>query len=136
MNKIINIYRDAAGNNADALVFLVAFHAYAHMVDDLIDEEFSPERLMECLAHANAMYSTPFWLANSARLSGVVDCIANTFADSVAWEGEHDWRGRVSDVIRQCGNDMVTQVASIVGGWRHQRAVSLRLREAAYQNQH
>jgi len=135
--ELINLYREACLENPDAMVFLLAFHCYAHAVDDLVDEGCTPEKLLDCLAQANAMYGTLFWLANSARLGGVISQIANTWADSVAWEREdEEWKRRVADVIRQCGNDMVTQVASIVGGWRHMRSISLRLREHAYNEQH
>ena len=136
-NELHAIYTDACGGNLNALVFLMAFHSYAHGVDDLIDESFTPEGLMNVLSQATLMYATPFWIENSARLAGVMMVIGNTYSDSVAWEksGE-EWKRKVADVIRLCGNDMAICVAQIVGGWQHGRRISERLREYAWRWQH
>jgi hypothetical protein len=135
--EIMDMYRDAAGDRPDAIAFLFSFHAYAHMVDDLVDEGCTPDALMEMLAVANSMYASPFWIANSARLSGVLNVVGNTYLDSVHWEKSRDDSKRhVADVIRLCGNDVVIAVAQIVGGWKHGRRISERLREFAWENQH
>ena len=64
MNKLTQIYFDAAGGNFNASVFITAFHAYCHAIDDLIDGEtpFTPETLLDVLMQANAVYSTPFYI--------------------------------------------------------------------------
>jgi hypothetical protein len=139
VNELLDIYKIAANRNTDALVFIMAFHGYAHRIDDVVDGEVhcGPEELIELLMLANALYSTPFYIENSARLSGVVGSIANTYLDSVHWERDStEWKRRVADVIRLCGNDMVCAVAFIVGGFRHMRDISLRLREFAWHSQH
>jgi hypothetical protein len=134
---VLKLYHEACAGSIDAFAFLMAFHCYAHGVDDLIDEGCTPAALLGTLAHANAMYSTPFWLANSARLGAIITVVANTYADSVEWEKSPEtWQRTAADVLRQCGNDMVCCVAYIVGGWQHMRTISLRLREVAYNDQH
>lgn len=135
--ELIRLYREACLDNIDALAFLLCFLSYAHAVDDLVDEEFTPEKLMDTLAQGTHMYATPFFLANSARLTGILLTIGNTYSDAVSWEksGE-EWKRNVADVIRLCGNDMVIAVAQIVGGWRHGRNMSERIREFAWHCQH
>lgn len=135
--EFFQLQREAALGNPDALVFLLSFTAYAHAIDDLIDEESSPESLLTMCVQANEMYSTPFWLAHSARLGGVIGLIANAYADSIAWEQHsEDWKRRMADVLRQAGNEMLMAVAQIVGGWQHMRRISMRVRECAYHEQH
>lgn len=139
MNEIIDIYSDACMGNADAMAFMLSFHAYCHLIDDVVDGdvERSDENLFKILMHANALYSTPFYLSNAWRLQPVIASITSTYADSVAWEkSDVKWKRDVADIIRMCGNDMITTIAWIVGGWPHMRSISLRLREAAYHSQH
>lgn len=139
MNRLLELYDTACQGNPDALAFLIAFHGYCHQIDDLIDGEtaYNPENLLKVLMTANALYSTPFYLQHAWRLQAVVASITNTYADSVAWENSDEkWKSGVADVIRQCGNDMVLVVAFIVGGYNNMRAISLKLREFAYKDQH
>lgn len=136
MNKIFSIYSEACLGNVDALVFLTAFHCFTHAIDDVVDGDtpYNPERFIGILMQANTLYSTPFFIANSARLSGVIANIANTYADSVEWEkSDVKWHRDVANVIRRCGNDMVTTIAFIVGGFSHMRSISTKLRDYVYE---
>jgi hypothetical protein len=122
VNKLGQLYFDAAGGNHNAVVFITAFHAYCHAIDDLIDGDvaFSPEAI-----------------ENWFRLQPVIAQITSTYADSVAWEkADEEWKRQTADVLRLCGNDMIIQVAWIIGGYKHMRAISLKLREFAYHSQH
>lgn len=133
---LAQLYVEACGGRQDALAFLMAFHCYAHMLDDLVDEGCDAERLMAAAVMANDMYSTPFWICNSANLSGVIRVIANSYADSVAMaQRAEPWKRAVADVIRSSGNDMVVAVAQLVGGWQHGRRVSERIRELSNEDQ-
>lgn len=139
MKELFKIYAEATCGNQEAYTFLIAFHAYAHDIDDIVDGDIerNAENLVTILMNANSLYSTPFYLANSHRLSGVIAQVSSTWLDSVAWENaEEDWKQDVADVIRMCGNDVVTTVAGICGGFLHMRRISLRLRELAYWSQH
>lgn len=135
--EYFKMQQEAALGNVDALVFLLSWNSYAHAIDDLVDEQMTPALLLETCMQANAMYATPFWIANSARLAGVVAMVANAYADSVEWEKSAIlWKRAQADLLRSAGNEMLMTVAHIVGGWRHARAISLRVREAAYRDQH
>ena len=74
MNKLGQLYFDAAGGNHNAVVFITAFHAYCHAIDDLIDGDvpFTPEAFMDVLMQANSLYSTPFYIDNWFRLQPVI----------------------------------------------------------------
>ena len=124
-------------NNMDALVFLLSWNSYIHAIDDLVDEQMTPALLLDTCMQANAMYATPFWIQHSARLAGIVSMVANAYADSVEWEKSSVlWQQAQADLLRQAGNEMLMAVAHIVGGWRHARSISLRVREQAYHEQH
>ena len=51
-------------------------------------------------------------------------------------KADEEWKRQTADVLRLCGNDMILQVAWIIGGYKHMRAISLKLREFAYHSQH
>ena len=134
-----NIYEQAANGRDDARLFLLGWHHYCHLIDDLVDGDVTPtaETICEVLVMACKLLSTPFYQANALRLSGVVVAITNTYADSVAWERtDTAWKKQVADTIRQTGNDMIATVADITGGYRGMRSISLALREEAWRNQH
>jgi hypothetical protein len=138
-NPLYELYAEASGGHPDALVFLWSFHYYIHEIDDLVDgqKEFNAENLVGLLVKANTLYSTPFWIGNSAALSSIMVHIAATWLDSVAWEKDPVlWKRNVADVIRLCGNDMVRTVAHITGSFESVRRISLRLREFSWQDQH
>ena len=139
MDDLARLYLEASCGNQDALLFITAFHHYCHCIDDIVDgdKQFNPESLMDLLMQANVLYSTPFYICNCYKLQSVVANITNTYSDSVAWEkSDEKWKRDVSDVIRQCGNDMIVTVAWICGGYKHMRTISLKLREVAYHSQH
>ena len=139
VNKLGQLYFDAAGGNHNAVVFITAFHAYCHAIDDLVDGDvpFTPEAFLDVMMQANSLYSTPFYIENWFRLQPVIAQITSTYADSVAWEkSDEEWKRQTSDVLRLCGNDMIIQVAWIIGGYKHMRAISLKMREFAYHSQH
>jgi len=139
VNKLGQHYFDAAGGNHNAVVFITAFHAYCHAIDDLVDGDvpFTPEAFLDVMMQANSLYSTPFYIENWFRLQPVIAQITSTYADSVAWEkSDEEWKRQTSDVLRLCGNDMIIQVAWIIGGYKHMRAISLKMREFAYHSQH
>lgn len=139
MKELFRLYEQAANGNQEAMVFLLAFHAYCHGIDDLIDGDLekNTENILDLLMQANALYTTPFYQAHFVRLGGIVAHITNTYADSVAWEKSDDaWKRGVADVIRLCGNDMVLAVSAITSGYRGMRNLSLKLREFSWKNQH
>jgi len=138
-DQIAEIYAEVTQGDEYARQFLAAWHHYCHAIDDIVDGDipFSAETLLKLLVQANQVYSLPFYLRNALILQPVVASVTSTYADSVAWEKDSEpWKRNIADVIRQCGNEMVLTIAWIVGGYDHQRRISLKLRELAFHSQH
>lgn len=119
---LLSLYRRAARERDDALMFLVSFHAHAHAVDDDIDEAGRPrvntvDRCMELAWLTNC----PFWRAHHEALSVVHALIASTYATSVTTPGP------LADTLRLSGNLMVLAVAWLCGGWVHMQAIAAEL---------
>jgi len=134
-----SIYAEATAGNESARQWIAAWHFYCHAIDDLVDGDavLNTESMLDLLIQANSLYSMPFYIENWFRLQPVIAQITSTYADSVAWEkADEEWKRQTSDVLRLCGNDMILQVAWIIGGYKHMRAISLKLREFAYHSQH
>ena len=139
IKDIGSIYAEATSGSEAARQWLAAWHFYCHAIDDLVDGDvvLNTESMLDLLIQANSLYSMPFYTEHGIRLAPMVAQVTSTYADSVAWEkSDIEWKARIADVIRCCGNDMVLQVAWILGGYPRMRAISLSLREAAYHSQH
>lgn len=137
-DEVINLYARAANGNELALEFLGLFHPYVHRIDDFIDNrEQDPQKFLSILIDANIVYSCPFYVQHAIRLSPIVANLTNTFADSLAWEGDKkEWKRQWADVMRFSGNEMVLAVAMICGGYEHMRSISLVLKELVWMCHH
>jgi hypothetical protein len=117
--EFVEFYRLISMGNDEALAFLLMWHEYCHLWDDLVDLFMPPpELMMRTAALAIDVYSCPFFLKHSAELRGVAKSITCSYMTSVGWEnGDDKWKRQCADVLRHSGNDMVYAVADIVGGW-------------------
>ena len=129
--ETVEILTKASAGNADALRFLMHFCAYAHAIDDIIDDlwakkDVPPARILDTFAQANILYSQPFYQANTASLQPVVMLVTNAYADSVEWEqrGTGEGEKRMADVRRFAGNEMLLAVALVCGGYKAMRELS------------
>jgi len=137
---LTELYREAGCNQADAVDFLFAWHAYCHELDDVVDNPLSPETpemLLASQVRAACLYTCPFFQQNAAALRPLVFLIASAWGDSVKFEHSGDSGLRTyGDSLRLVGNEMVCAVALICGGFAHLRRISPRLRKLAWANQH
>lgn len=128
--------------DAQAMDFLCQWAKYCHAIDDIIDgDNRSPEHVINTSgAMPVLLFTHPFFVRNPAitvALRQVVLLVANTYADSVAWEKSPLlWQREHADVLRHCGNEMVFAVAQLCGGYEHARTISLEQREICYHTQH
>ncbi len=128
---------DVCKGNTEAVDFLNRWSAYAHGVDDLIDETTDNEFKIALFARAIEIYSHPFYLKNLIALRQVALHANNMFADSVAWEkSDVKWQKDFADWGRHAATEMVIAVANIIGGYDHMRAVSLEMRKLCYTQHH
>lgn len=135
--RIFRLYLLAALRQPDAFWFLVAFHGWAHLIDDLVDE---PERdrlqVVDVAMKANVLFTSAFYQAHAQTLSVVTALIADAYRTSVLAERLGGAAARLADTIRMAGNQMVVAVAMIVGGWEHMQQISAQLWPLAWENQH
>lgn len=135
--RIFGLYLAAALRQPDAFWFLVAFHHWVHLIDDLVDE---PERdrleVVDVAMKANVLFSSVFYVAHAQILSVTTALIADAYRTSVLAERRGGTAARLADTIRLAGNQMVLAVAMIVGGWEHMQQISTQLWPLAWENQH
>lgn len=117
MNTTEQLVRDAANGDAAALDWLVKFHAYAHALDDLVDEDRAWPRVVALPGLLRDVVQHPFYLRNGAALSLVLELVEVHYVTSAVWERDaRVGRKRMADVLRCCGNLVVSAVAIITGG--------------------
>lgn len=122
--------------NEEAATFVIAYRAYVHMIDDLIDDTERPtaEQLLKVFAQASVVYSQPFWLKNSAHLIIVEQLINNTYADSVKWEKAiQTLLIRDAAVLRHTAIDMFFAVWLICFGRDSLREISSQFRQYCHE---
>lgn len=132
------LWREIAGDNDEAFRFMQAWNAYCHAVDDIVDGDTpGTEDLLKVLLAAHLIYTSNFFTKNVDMLSPLVGVITNAYLDSVEWETSPDvWKRTIADQLRSYGNEMILQVAEIVGGWPHRRKFSQRIRALSYMTHH
>ena len=136
------LYQEIACGNRDAEMFLYHWTLFAHGIDDIIDDyrdgkPVAAEQFIGVMAQSCMAYTLPFYQQHSARLQPVVMAVTNMYADSVKWERSGDPKFEaIADGIRSCGNELLSAVALICGGYAHMRRMSPKLRHRSYEIQH
>lgn len=122
-SPLFNLYRKAALNRNDAFLFLLAFHAHAHAVDDDIDEpgRHRVNAVDRCIEVA-VLTNSEFWRANHMALSTVHALVGSLYQTSVLAPASP-----LTDTLRLSGNLMVLAVAFLCGGWVHMQAIAAEL---------
>lgn len=128
--------------NREAIEFVSLWYTWCHFLDDIIDgmEDGRPtmdkETMIQGFLTSAVMYSCPFYKKHTELLLGCVIGTTNSYADSVAWERSPiDHRRNIGNILRTCGNEMFFLVACILGGIKHMRNVSQRIRETDFLRQ-
>lgn len=123
--------------NIEAEAFLIGWHRYCHLIDDIVDDAVDNHEAVRVARWANDLYSTPFYQKHAAALGPLVQLITLQYEDSVAWEGaDQEWKRDVADTLRHCGTDMIRMVALIVGGYDHAKKFSNDIREICHAEHH
>lgn len=134
--RIFEVYHEASMGNVEACAFLYAFHAWAHLIDDLVDEP-DMDRLatVDVGMKANVMFSSPFYQAHAHVLSVTTAVIADAYAWSVRCERKGGDIAKLAESLRLAGNQMILAIAMIMGGWEHMQRVSAKLWPLVFDNQ-
>ena len=125
-------------NNVEAQIFVYAYLAHCHSVDDIIDGDKSDsEFIIKAFTFTITLCSLPFYVQFRHVLEPVMMSAANAYADSVQFERSNvPWKLQYADVLRQTGNEVVLTVIGIVSGIDARREASLSLREISYNEHH
>jgi hypothetical protein len=126
------------GEDTDAAKFVRAFGSWCHAIDDVVDGETKDsEGIIKAFMLPAAIFSSNFYQQNIQALFPIVMLIANAYADSVQWEKScEEWKARQSDVLRNCGNEMLLAVIGICRGYEAMRQVSQMIRENSHYRHH
>src|SRR5260370_42439230 len=138
------LYAEIANGNEEAYKFIIAWQDQSHKLDDIIDNcESDPEVIIETMLSGQDLVLCPFFLQYKATLYPLHFLALSNYADSIKWSRESvDYKQRIADIIRSCGNDMLLTVCAICSNpeeevaWRRIRRLSLILRELSYVTHH
>jgi hypothetical protein len=134
----VNFLNQYLKDNIDALIWVLAYSTYVHGIDDIIDKDNTEsEHILKTFELAAVIYSYPFYLQNLNILYPLVIMASNTYMDSVKLENQPEvWKQRVSDALRQTGNEVILACIQIVGGVDIRREASMKLREISWRTHH
>lgn len=128
------------GTDPDALLWVLAYSSYVHSIDDIIDgDNTDPMFILKTFELAAMLYSNNWYLKHIHFLYSLVIMASNTYMDSVIFEQDKTapvWKKKVSDALRQTGNEVILQCIQIVGGIEARREASLKLREISWRTHH
>ena len=136
--KILNLLNSYLSHEPEAIVFLQAYSAYIHAVDDIIDEKITEEeKILKAFGRALYLYSSNFYVKNSTSLFPLLLSIHNDYADSIKMEhSSEEWQKKTADVLRLGGFKVTLTVVGLVAGYDAMREVSMMMRKYAYDMHH
>jgi len=136
MDKKLTVSEICKGN-PEAIDFINRWSNYVHAIDDIIDEDKSPDFIVSTFARAIEIHTHPFWLKNLTVLKQVELQANNIYCDTVICEkSDEKWKQHFADWGRHGATEMVLAVAAIVGGYEHMRSISLEMRKLCYFEHH
>ncbi len=119
--------------NPDAAGFLIAFIAYCHLLDDVVDKDkpVTDVRLAtESLALIDELMLNPFVQQNRAVLWPLITIGFNGWLDANAWEaGNDEAKKRDADVVKGLYHEVCWMTARLCGGFQHMRELTTKYRE-------
>ena len=111
--QLTRAYERAANGDRDALLFLHAFHAWAHELDDFIDEAgHEAVEVPGLCAKLVTLCSAAFFRQHAEALGAVLNVVAVQYAASMA----KDQPDVLTEGWRVSGNQVVLAVAWMTGG--------------------
>lgn len=119
---LVEVYCLASAGNQEAFAWLLAFHGWAHAIDDFVDESghYAAE-VVDLCARAVVLTSCGFYRQHAEALGPVLAVVAEQYRSSLSATD------RLADALRVAGNQVVLTVAYIQGGAPLLRTVSDRL---------
>lgn len=109
--QLLATYALASGGQAQAYVWLLAWHGWCHAIDDHVDENRPQAEIVEICAAGAVLFSSSFYRLHAEALGPLVAVIAEEYRASLT-----TGHSRLRDALRVAGNHMVLAVAYICGG--------------------
>lgn len=126
-DELTEVYRIAAAGDPAAFQWLLAWHDWAHQIDDHVDDGDHPAREVVRLSQMGIVLMSCDWFARHAVVLGpVLAVVAEQYRESVRLE-QIGVRSSLIDVLRLAGNQVVLVVAYLCGGLQTMEAVTARL---------
>lgn len=118
-NPLLKVYALAAGRDPEALAWLLAFHGWAHRIDDFVDggSAFASDVVDLCAAGV-VLTSSRFYQRHAEALGPIIAIVAEQYHASLTLTGS------MEDALRIAGNQVVLAVAYLQGGAELLRTVS------------
>lgn len=120
--ELDTVYSLASGGDQETFAWLLAFHAWAHAIDDFVDEpgHYAAE-VVDLCARGVVLTSCNFYRQHAEALGPILAIVAEQYRSSLSATD------RLADALRVAGNQVVLTVAYIQGGAPLLRTVSDRL---------
>lgn len=126
----------------DGMLWVLAYAAYCHSIDDIIDNEIPDEEskhqfILKTFEFAETVYTSIYYLSNIERLRPLVKMSSQCYMDSVALmkSAKHHHK-QISDALRCSGNEVILAVVEIENGVEVRAKASLELREISWATHH
>lgn len=129
--------------NTEAIDWTQRMNEYAHLIDDIVDEDLAPEhrqrgveRICKAQAIALYLYTHRFFQQNQGALTQSMLAQTSDYVTSVKWEKETGWKVTCADWLRHGTIRTLEAIATACGGYLHMRAFSEELWTLAYDLHH
>ena len=133
--KLEKILLDICGDNVEAHRFALAWIAYVHRIDDLVDGYIGKDatELVKTFVDAAELYSSNFYQQNAHYLFPIVCLVSNDYLDSELMKFSSDdvLKLKWAEYLSFSGIYMLQTIALICGGYDRLRKISIPLRECS-----
>lgn len=128
--EISEVYSLASGGDPEAFAWLLAWHGWAHDIDDFIDEPgHAKAEIVDLCARGVVLTSCGFYRRHAEAIGPIIAIVAEQYRSSLTALAP------MNDALRISGNQVVLIVAYIKGGAPLLRQVSDRLWPIVRQSQ-
>lgn len=122
---------------SEAALFLKAVLGWVHAIDDIEDEETTPEFRLRTHVMGVSVMSSNYYQRHAAQLYLPLLLVANNYADSLHLEKSGlSWKRSLADMLRCSSIYLLQAVILIEGGWEALRGISELIHENGYYLQH
>ena len=117
------------GHNQSALSFIKLHNDFVHAVDDVVDENWTPEKKCEAFLKVWEYYNHPYYVSHpELKIVGMLNHI--DYQNSVRWEKHEDKVLRdAANILRHASIQMLYAVVAIECGVADANAIAADFRE-------